>query len=51
MEKPQYRCLKCEYEWEQVKPSAVGCPICLHNNVEWLNYPDREGRINDKNEG
>ena len=32
-----YKCLKCEYEWED-EPGPVICPVCGHEYVVWVNY-------------
>ena len=36
-EKAQYKCLKCQYEWE-TEPGPVVCPNCGHLYIKWKNY-------------
>jgi len=34
----QFRCMKCQYYFENQKPGPTICPMCNNSYVEWLNY-------------
>jgi rubrerythrin len=37
---PMYKCLKCDYEWDQIAPSQVVCPVCNNVYVKWMNFEE-----------
>ncbi len=40
MVQAEYQCVKCNYDWKQVQPSMVQCPMCNHSYVVWTNYKE-----------
>jgi len=35
---PEYRCLRCGFEWAQAELLARSCDRCGGRHVQWTNY-------------